>query len=128
MKACATNERRPLIARLLAWRASVHSNDPLTAVWPPSFIIDNGDIKVLARLHPSNVTQSEQIVTALDETDEWKDQWSRQVFEVIQAYDQELADRHKDEAARYKARQKRVKHEQDQVKFAEVSNETTERI
>jgi len=52
-------------------------------------------------------------VTALDEADEWKDQWSCQVFKVIQAYDQELADRCKDEAAWYRARQKRVKHEQD---------------
>jgi len=64
----------------------------------------------------------------LDEMDEWKDQWSCQVFKVIQAYDQGLADRHKDEAAWYRAHQKQVKHKQDQVKFTEVSNETEECI
>ncbi|KAH9036082.1 hypothetical protein EDB84DRAFT_1658887 [Lactarius hengduanensis] len=127
-KSRATTERKPLITRLLAWRASVHSNDPLESAWPPSFIIDNRGIKLLAKLHPSNLTHSEQIVTALDETQEWQDQWSRQIFEVIQAYDRELAERRKDEAARFKARQKRVKREQDRVKFAEVSNEIEERI
>ncbi|KAI9442063.1 P-loop containing nucleoside triphosphate hydrolase protein [Lactarius psammicola] len=120
LKVCAANERGPLVARLLAWRASAHSNDPLASLWPPTFIIDNSDIKVLAKLHPSNVTHPEQIVTTLDETEEWGDQWSSQVLEVIQAYDRELADCHKEEVVRYKAHQKRVKHEQDQDKFTEL--------
>jgi hypothetical protein len=67
-------------------------------------------------------------VIVLDQTPEWQGLWSCQLFDVIQAYDRELDDHHKDEAARNKARQKRAKHEQDQVRFAEVSNEFAERI
>ena len=110
------------MSRLMAWHACTHLSDPLGPVQPPSFIIDNQGIKTLARLHPSNVTHPEQIVTVLDQTPEWQNLWSRQIFEVIRAYDQELAEHCKDEAARNKACQKRAKHEQDQVKFAEVSN------
>ena len=116
------------MSRLMAWHACTHLSDPLGPVRPPSFIIDNQGIKTLARLHPSNVTHPEQIVTVLDQTPEWQDLWSRQIFEVIRAYDRELAEHRKDEAARNKACQKRAKHEQDQVKFAEVSNGIAERI
>lgn len=128
VKVRAVNERKPLMSRLMAWRAGTHSSDPLAPVRPPSFIIDNQGIKTLARLHPSNITHPEQIVSVLDQTPEWQDLWSRQIFKVIQAYDQELADCRKGEAARNKASQKRAKQEQDQVKFAEVSNGVAERI
>ncbi|KAH9011631.1 II DNA helicase [Lactarius pseudohatsudake] len=128
MKIRAANERKPLISRLLAWRAGAHSKDPLAPVRPPYFIIDDPEIKLLARLHSSNVARPEQVVAALNETQEWQDEWSHQVFEVIQSYDRELVDRRKDEAARHTARQKRVKYEQDQIKFAEASNETAERV
>jgi hypothetical protein len=121
-------EHKPLTSGLLAWRAEAHSNDPLSPVQPPSFIIDNQGIKALAKLHPLNVTNPEKIVTMLDQTPEWQDLWSRQLFDVIQAYDRELSDHRKDEAARNKARQKRAKHEQDQVRFTEVSNEIAKRI
>lgn len=121
-------ERKTLVTRLLAWRASAHSNDRLAPVRPPCFIIDDEDIKILSKIHPSNITRSEQVVAALGETQEWEDEWSRQIFEVIQAYDRELSDQRKDEAARSKARQKRLKLEKDQVKFAEVTNEMEDRI
>ena len=127
-KARAAKERKLLIDKLRDWRAGAHARDPLAFVRHPSLIIDDGGIKLLARLHPSNVTQSEQVVSALGQTQEWRDEWSSQVFDVIRSYDHELAARRKAEAARSKSRQKRVKREKDQVKFTEVSNEIEERI
>ena len=67
-------------------------------------------------------------MTTLDQTPEWQDLWSHQLLEIIQTYDRELSDRHKEEAARSKARQKRARHEQDQAMFDEVSKENAERI
>lgn len=128
MKVCATEERRLLINRLFAWLAAAHLNDPLASVQPPMFIIDNKDIKVVARLHPSNVTSSEQLVTVLEQTCEWQDNWSHQILEVIQKYDNELDNCRKVEADQSKAWQKQAKQEKDQNKFAEVSNEIAERI
>jgi ribonuclease D len=128
VKVRTTDERKQLINKLLAWRTAVHLNDPLASVRPPTFIIDNKDIKVLARLHPSSVTDSEQLVTVLGQTREWQNNWSNQILEVIQLHDRELDDRRKAEAARSKARQKRVKQGKDQARFAEVSNEVEERI
>ncbi len=99
VKVRATNQHKPLISRLLTWHAGMHSKDPLASVRPPLFILNDKAIKVLTRLHPSSVTQSEQVVDVLGKTQEWQDQWSILVFEVIWVYDQELADCHKEEVA-----------------------------
>ena len=128
VKVRAVNERKVLASRLLAWRDDTHFNDPLASVYPPSFIMDNRGVKILARLHPSIVTGPEQVAAALGETHEWEDEYSHQVFKIIQVYDRELADHRKSEAAQHKARQKCVKHGQDKARFAEVSNETEDRI
>ena len=127
-KTRATSQRQPLISRLLAWRARIHSLDSLASVRPAYFIIDDEGIKTLARLHPSDVTSPGQVVDALSETQEWKVLWSASVLRVIEAYDRELTERRNAEGAQQKARQKRTKQEQDLAKFNEVSNETAEKI
>ena len=106
----------------------MHSKDPLAFVQPPSLILDNTSIKVLVRLHPTNITNAEQVVSALGQTQEWQELWSCHVFAVIQAHDREITDHRKTKLARKKASQKRVKKEKDQAKFSEISNEVTERI
>ncbi|KAH9011588.1 hypothetical protein EDB84DRAFT_1445095 [Lactarius hengduanensis] len=128
VKVRATNERAPLTDRLIAWRLRVHDSDPLASVRPPTFILNDSSIKKLSRLHPAEVTGPEKMVSVLGETQEWQANWSGQVYEIIRAYDQELEDLRKKEAARHKARQKRVKQDQDTAKFAEESNLTEERI
>ncbi|KAH9032767.1 hypothetical protein EDB85DRAFT_1890536 [Lactarius pseudohatsudake] len=92
------------------------------------FILNDSSIKKLSRLHPAEVTGPEKIVSVLGETQEWQANWSGQVYTTIRAYDQELEDLRKKEAARHKARQKRVKQDQDTANFAEESNLTEERI
>ena len=128
IKVRAVNERKVLASRLLAWRDEAHCADPLASVYPPSFIIDDRGIKLLASLHPSSITGPNQVVAALGETQEWNDEYSHQVFKIIQVYNCELTDHHKNKAAQHKAHQKRVKHGQDHAKFTEVSNEIEERI
>ncbi|KAI9436004.1 hypothetical protein H4582DRAFT_2079138 [Lactarius indigo] len=128
VKVRATNERAPLADRLIAWRIQVHESDPLASVRLPTFILNDFSIKKLSRLHPAEVTCPEKIVSVLNETQEWQANWSGQVYEVIRAYDQEIEDLRKREAARHKAHQKRVKQDQDIAKFAEDSNQTAERI
>lgn len=128
VKVRATNERGPLTARLIAWRTRAHANDPLGNVRPPTWILDDTGIKRLSRSHPEQVTSSEKVVSILNQTQEWKAKWSGQVYEIIRAYDQELEDVRKKEAARHKARQRRTKHDQDTAKFAEVSKQTEERV
>ncbi|KAH9160732.1 II DNA helicase [Lactarius sanguifluus] len=128
IKVRATDERATLTDRLIAWRVQVHDSDPLASVRPPTFILNDFSIKKLSRLHPAEVTGPEKIVSVLNETQEWQANWSGQVYETIRAYDQELEDLRKKEAARHKAHQKRVKQDQDTAKFAEDSNLTAERI
>ncbi|KAH9014989.1 II DNA helicase [Lactarius pseudohatsudake] len=113
VKVRATNEQAPLTDRLIAWRLRVYDSDPLASVRPPTFILNDSSIKKLSRLHPAEVTGPEKIVSVLGETQEWQANWSGQVYATIRAYDQELEDLRKKEAARHKARQKRVKQDQD---------------
>ena len=115
-------------SRLLAWCDEAHYADPLASVYPPSFIIDDRGIKLLASLHLSNITGPNQVVAALGETQEWNDEYSHQVFKTIQVYNCKLIDHLKNKAAQHKAHRKHVKHEQDHAKFTKVSNEIEERI
>jgi hypothetical protein len=92
------------------------------------FIIDNTDIKVLARLHLSRLTSSEQLVAVLDETTKWQDNWSHQILQVDHKFDHDLHYCCKYEAARFKAWEKQHEQEKDQAKFNKVSNENAECI
>jgi hypothetical protein len=99
VKVRATIERGPLRARLMAWRIQAHASDPLASVRPQTFIIDNIDINKLSRLHPTEVTDCQRVVSALNETQEWQASWSEQIYDIIRAYDQELEDLHRKEGA-----------------------------
>lgn len=128
VKMRATNQPKLLTSQLKAWCSDVHSKAPLVFVWPPSLILNNTSIKVLVQLHPTNIANSEQVVSALGQTQEWQDLWSCHVLAVIQAHDCEITDRCKKKLAQKKASQKQVKQEKDQAKFSKISNKVTERI
>ncbi|KAN0135294.1 hypothetical protein V8E53_006859 [Lactarius tabidus] len=127
-KTCAMSQHQLLISQLLNWRTTVHSNDSFSSVWPAYFILDDGGIKALSKLHPSNITCPGQVVEALNETQEWKDLWSTSLFRVIQAYDREITEQCDEETAQQKDHQKWTRHEQDFARFMEESAETAERI
>ncbi len=121
-------DRKELVSRLFTWRLEASTNDLLAAVRPPSFIVDDKGILTLAKLHSTEVTHHKQVVSALKETQEWQDEWSTKIFNIIQNYDQELIQRHKVESVQVKERMKRAKMEQDLARFREESEKTAARI
>jgi hypothetical protein len=100
------DERRSLISRLVAWRHDAHTQDPLAAVTPPTFIIDDASIIVLAK---EDITSSEQVRVVLDQTLEWEDEWSKEIFSVIRQFNQDLLVLRETTATQNKNQQKRMK-------------------
>lgn len=115
-------ERAALKLRLLSWRAETHKRDPLAAVRPPTFILDDIGIKNLAKVYPTEIRNPTQLVQVLDETEEWDQEWSKEIIAIIQAYDNELKGARKAAMAQQKARQKRQKIDLDHAKFQEESD------
>ena len=118
--------------RLLSWCNETHKHDPLAAVRPPTFILDDKGIKTLAKIHPTEIRNSAQVVHALHETAEWDQEWSKDIIAIIQAYDNELKGARKAASTQQKAQQKRQRTDLDQAKFQEESDriqaETERRI
>jgi len=83
-------ERGDLKLCLLSWRTETHEHDPLAAVRPPSFILDDKGIKTLATMHLTEIRNTTQVVQALGESEEWDQEWSKKILTVIQTYDNEL--------------------------------------
>ncbi|KAJ7431097.1 hypothetical protein B0H11DRAFT_1942093 [Mycena galericulata] len=61
-------QRGHLQDQLLTWLASAYASDPLRAVRPASFILD---AKAIKALHPDRLTSVSQVVSAVQETEEW---------------------------------------------------------
>ncbi len=118
------DERRSLISRLLAWRHDAHTRDPLAAITPPTFIIDDASITILAK---QNITSYGQITTVLDQTLEWEDEWSKDIFNVIRQFDQDLLTLRETTTTQKKNQQKRQKFTQDSLSFEEATKENEER-
>ncbi|KAJ7200446.1 P-loop containing nucleoside triphosphate hydrolase protein [Mycena rebaudengoi] len=83
--------RGPLQDRLRNWLALTHDSDKLRAVRPASFILDTKGIKKLAAVHPSRMTSVAQVITTLEETDEWAAEWGGMVLSIIETFDKEMA-------------------------------------
>jgi len=97
-------------------------------VTPPSFIIDDASIAILAKLHPQHLTNHQQITVMLDQTVEWEEEWSREIFGVIRQFDQDLLALRQTTATQKKNQQKRIKLTQDAQSFEEAMKENEERI
>jgi len=100
----------------------------LAAVTPPSFIIDDASIAILAKIHPQNLANYQQITFILDQTIEWEEEWSKRIFDVIQQFDQDLMALRQTTATQKKNQQKRMKVAQDAMSFDEATKENEERI
>ena len=122
------DERKSLVSRLVAWRYNAHTMDPLSAVRPPSFIIDKAGINLLAQLHPQDISDYQQIRVILDQTMEWEEEWSKKIFDIIQQFEEDLISLRRTTATQKKTQQKRVKIEQDVISFEQHSKENEERI
>ena len=123
-----SDERKSLASRLVAWRYNAHAMDPLSAVRPPSFIIDKAGITLLAKLHPQDISNYRQIRIILDQTMEWEEEWSKKIFDIIQQFDEDLINLRRTTATQKKNQQKRMKVVQDVISFEQHSKENEERI
>ena len=123
-----SDERESLVSRLVAWRYNVHAMDPLSAVRPPSFIIDKAGIDLLAKLHTKDITDYQQIRIILDQSMEWEEEWSKKIFNIIQQFDEDLVNLRQSTAIQKKNQQKRIKVVQDTISFEQHSKENEERI
>jgi hypothetical protein len=123
-----SDERKSLVSRLVAWRYNAHAMDPLAAVRPPSFIIDDVGIKLLTKLHPQDISNYRQIRVVLDQSMEWEEEWSKKIFDIIQQFDADLITLRRTTATQKKSQQKRMKVVQDIISFEQDSKENEERI
>jgi hypothetical protein len=121
-------ERQSLVSRLVSWRVEAHAEDPYAAVRPPSFIIDDKSIVKLARLPQNYLTDNSKVVAVLGETEEWKDEWSTKIFNVVYGFDCELARLRKSDPAEKTTRQKRARIELDTAMFQQDSSERAAEI
>ena len=127
-KCRTSDERKSLISRLVAWRFNAHAMDPLSAVRPPSFIIDKASIILLAKLHPQDISSYRQVRIILDQSLEWEEEWSKKIFDVIQQFEEDLINLRRTTATQRKNQQKRKKVVQDVISFEQHSKENEERI
>ena len=130
-KCCTLDERKSLVSRLVAWRYNAHVKDSLSAVRPPSFIIDKAGITLLAKLHPQDISNYQQIRIILDQTMEWEEEWLKKIFDIIQQFDKDLFNLRRSTATQKKNQQKRKKvdqESQDIISFEQHSKESEERI
>ncbi|KAJ7467319.1 hypothetical protein B0H11DRAFT_2239564 [Mycena galericulata] len=73
-------QRGHLQDQLLTWLASAYASDPLRAVRPASFILD---AKAIKALHPDRLTSVSQVVSAVQETEEWGIESADQILAVV---------------------------------------------
>ena len=83
--------------------------DLLSAVRPPSFIIDKASITLLAKLHPQDISNYRQIRIILDQSMEWEEEWLKKFFNVIQQFQEDLNNLCQTTATQKKTQQKRMK-------------------
>jgi len=79
-------ERPPLHLLIRAWRARINQSDPLGAICPPRWILDDSKIKTLAAALPSAIRIPSDIVDLLESSTEWSNKYAASLFDVIQLY------------------------------------------
>ena len=79
-------QRAPLEKLLQDWRRQVNQNDPLRAVRPASWILEDAQITILATISPARLNEAQDITNALNESEEWSSKWAEQIFNIISTY------------------------------------------
>ncbi len=88
-----TKDRPALDFRLIEWLQREHENDPLRSVRPLHLILSHSQRLHLVRAHPNKVKSVSDVLILLDKTSgsDWAEEWSLKVFNVICAYEHDLA-------------------------------------
>lgn len=80
-------QRAPLSTLLQQARYDWHCVDPLAFVRPPTAIISDEAIVILARAGVYTISTATHVRTLLKETEEWESLWALKVASVIVQYD-----------------------------------------
>ncbi|KAF8239240.1 hypothetical protein L208DRAFT_1238715, partial [Tricholoma matsutake] len=84
-------EREALDHRLIQWLTTASQNDHLHGVRMAVDILSDCNRAILVCTHPALLASPNTITKLLDETEEWQEEWSTLVFDVIQQYDKDIA-------------------------------------
>jgi hypothetical protein len=87
---CPTQERPYLDFQLIKWLQQAHQADPCHAVCPPDLILSETQRRQrasLVRADPKTLKSTKDITVLLQESDDWGDEWSAILFEVITQFE-----------------------------------------
>ncbi|KAF8233695.1 hypothetical protein L208DRAFT_1265478 [Tricholoma matsutake] len=85
-----TKDWPALDSRLVSWLKSVHENDPLRGVRAMYDILSHQKHVKLVRTSSKSIRSPEDIVTLLEETNEWGKEWAGPLAELVMTYNVEL--------------------------------------
>jgi hypothetical protein len=86
-----TNQRPYLEFRLIEWLQREHLADPCRAVRPPELILSENQRASLVCADPKTLKSAKDITALLQESDEWDDEWSEKLFEVVTKFEVDYA-------------------------------------
>ncbi|KAF8232785.1 hypothetical protein L208DRAFT_1126894, partial [Tricholoma matsutake] len=75
---------------LISWVKSAHENDPLCGVRAMYDILSHQQRIKLVRASMKSIQSSEDIVTLLEETNEWGKEWAGPLADLVMKYNEEL--------------------------------------
>jgi hypothetical protein len=84
---CPTKERPFLDYRLIEWLCRVHLADPCHAIRPPELILSETQRASLVQADPKTLKTAKDITVLLQESDDWDDEWSAKLFDVITKFE-----------------------------------------
>jgi hypothetical protein len=93
-------QERPALETILAiWWSQSHKSDPLNAIMPASWIMDDTQITTLSAVHPSLLSSAADVTQVLGKSTDWLEKYSEQIHKIIDKYDhptvQESSRKHK---------------------------------
>lgn len=81
-----TNQCPYLEYCLIEWLQREHLADPDCAVRPPDLILSEMQCASLIRTDPKAIKMLKDITALLQESDNWDEEWSMKIFEVIKEF------------------------------------------
>ena len=78
-----------LFNMLLTWRNEARNGDPDSYSQSATYLVDNKGLNLLSKIHPSDIYSPQTIKDLLQETPEWADKFTQQIFNVIKQFDRD---------------------------------------
>ena len=69
-------------------RKQAHAEDPYWGVWPITQLLNKDGLELLSKMHLNDITLPSDLVTLLEESDEWGTEYSMKIFMIIKQFDQ----------------------------------------